>query len=204
MKRLRFSNRWWWLAFAPIVILIAVWGIWVFPLWTAAHAGWLPADTPGTCAAVAWLRATGSQLRNSTPSEPSVIAERTVAIATATMRSDMVIRFTYSDPLAIHARVGGARHDSWLIVARQDVPLEQLAPVVVMVLDAVSGDPLAVSMGIDDPAAGCAFNLRRTIRTMVLSPIFILLAGYTSVIMTFGIGLWLRRRLGRARKVELT
>jgi len=204
VKRFSTPNRLWWLAFAPTVILIAVWGMSVFPLWTAPHAGWLPVDTPGTCAAVAWLRATDSQLRGVTTSDTRVIAERAVAIATATIRSDTPIRFTYSDPLAINAYVRGSRRDAWLIVARQDVPPVRIAPVVVMVLEAVLGDPLAVSMGIDDPAAGCAFNLRRTVRTTVLSPFFLLAAGYTSVIILSGIGLWLRRRLGRARKVELT
>lgn len=144
------------------------------------------------------------QLRGATTVESSLIAERAADIAAATIRSDTPIRFTFSPALAIAVPSDSDRRDAWLIVARQDAPPEQIAPVVVMVLEPAQGDVLAVSVGIDDPAAGCAFNLRRAVRTTVLSPFFLMATGYTSVIIVLGIGLWLRRRLGRARKVGLT
>lgn len=194
-RRLQFVVRrfGWLLALIPVVILAAWLIASQLPTWSAPHSGWFASDVPGRCAAVASLRAHQGSLSPAPPLEETVLSAAKSALDAAVSG----INWVYSNLFVVRATFGGEARSAWLMAARGESI--GIAPVAVVYLDADSLAVLDVAVGFDDPAASCDFNLRRAVRDAVLSPPFVILAGYTALLVVVGVG-WLIIRRRSARK----
>jgi hypothetical protein len=160
------------------------------PAWTAAHAGWFPPDQPGVCARVAALRAVGGSLVDASPPLESIAAAEA-----ALARLGGGALTLAGEGTGVRGRFDGEVHQAWLFSGADAAG--QLVGVVM--LDARDGALLWASVGADDPAAGCAFNLRRALRDLAFSPSGAATAiyGALTAIAVMLVGLWVVNRARR-------
>jgi hypothetical protein len=183
----------WLLALIPLVALAAWLVASQLPTWSVPHAGWFPAAMPGRCAAVASLRANSGTIA----AVPALDLEVAQGAAHEAINAAIGgVNWIYSEFTAVRATFGSEARPALLMAARGDSA--GIAPAAVVYLDAETAQVLSVSVGLDDPTASCDFNLRRAVRDAVLSPPFLILAGYTALLAAGGIGWLIFRR--RARK----
>lgn len=194
-RRHRIVRRYrWLLTLIPLVALAAWLVAEQLPTWSAPHSGWFSEAMPGRCAAVASLRARQGTLVG----QPLADVEPLLQTAQDAIEQSMGgVNWIVGNPLAVRATLDGASRPAWLVTARGETT--GIAPVAVVYLDADTLAVLDVSVGFDDPAASCDFNLRRAVRDAVLSPPFLLIAGYSVLLVVVGVG-WLVIKRRSARK----
>lgn len=180
----------------PAVALIGWLVIAQLPAWRVPQPGWFAVGTPGVCTAVGSLRANQGLLTGEPPLDPAsarVAAEEAVGAAVD------AAGWVYGSPIAVQATFDGVKRAAWLVTAR--VESESIAPAALVYVDGETGQVLSLAVGLDDPAARCDFNYRRAIRDAVLSPPFLLLVGYTGLLiilgLAFGVMRWRERRAKR-------
>ncbi|MBL8132435.1 MAG: hypothetical protein JNL42_11305 [Anaerolineae bacterium] len=188
-----------WIALLPAAALLVWLTAAALPIWTLPQSDWLDPAVPGRCAAVAALRARTAQ-RASPPPLPE---GEGAAAAQAALDGVVAGLRVHPSGLAAQGVFDGAARPAWLFTAGETLQDGSAAPAFVGIIwiDGESGAPLDVIVGVEDPAAVCALNLRRAARDTLFSPPFLLLSGYTGICIVYLAARWLLRRGRRPRFV---
>lgn len=172
-------------------------GGWLFyeqwPLWTAAHPGWLPEGAPGACAAVASLRAFNAE-RASEGAAVTPLEARQLAGRLTEAHYDLDAPPVYADPVLVRADFPNAgRRLAWLYTAA--LPGESVPPkAAVVYLDAENGGALALITGVQGGET-CTLDLRALLRRAMRTTPALALAGYVGLVAVGGIIFVVYRRI---------
>jgi hypothetical protein len=145
------------------------------------------------CAAVAALRAVGAARRDRQIA-PDMRATADAALAALSGGALTVM----GDGVAIRGEFAAGPRDAWLFTGTA----REGRLVGLVMLDAADGALLWRSAGVDDPAARCAFNLRRALRDLASSAsgTAALTYGALSLIAVMLSGSWTLMRMRRVAR----
>jgi hypothetical protein len=166
------------------------------PRWTAPQANWFVPNTPGVCAAVDSLVLYGATRANVGGIGRDVaILDAAQVVQTHYEFGTAALPSSRSEPLGVQATLPGDLPRTYYVItmALSDDPLPKAA---VIYLDAATGDPRALIMGIADPAANCDLDVKAALLAAAKSPPLILLVIYGVIAAgAFVVG-WLLKRRG--------
>jgi hypothetical protein len=164
------------------------------PRWTAPQPGWFTGgeDTPGVCAAVGSLALYGAS-RGDPSAGIGLDAARTSATKVVAEHYDAAA-LALGDPLAVQAALPNTERRAYYVVTAL-LTQDALPKAAVIYLDAATGEPRALITATEDPAVGCAFNLRAALLDALRSPPALALGVYLVVVIGGALLLLAARRL---------